>query len=71
MLRRNRISILRGLKVSSLACKRAFYIPEHYVKRDFNELSFEGLEMQRWNVPTDRDQQENAKKWGHLSSYHV
>ena len=57
--------------MSSLACKRAFYIPEHNAKRDLKELSFEGLEMQRWNVPTDRNQQANAKKWGHLSSYHV
>ena len=49
--------------MSSLACKRAFYIPEHNAKRDSKELSFEGLEMQRWNVPTNRDQQANAKKW--------
>ena len=61
MLRRNRISILTGLKVSSLACKRAFYIPEHNAKRYLKELSFEGLEMQRWNVPTDRNQQANTK----------
>ena len=47
--------------MSSLACKRAFYIPEHNVKRDPKKLSFEGLEMQRWNVPTDRDQQANTK----------
>ena len=55
----------------ALACKRAFYIPEHNAKRDPKELSFEGLEMQRWNVPTDKDQQTNAKKLGHLSSYQV
>ena len=46
MLRRNRISILTGLKVSSLACKRVFYIPKHNAKRDIKEMSFEGLEMQ-------------------------
>ena len=63
--------MLTGLKVSSLACKRAFHVPEQNAKRDPKELSFEGLEMQRWNVPTDRDQQANEKKWGHLSSYHV
>ena len=47
--------------MSSLACKRAFYIPEHNAKRDTKKLSFEGFEMQRWNVPTNRDQQANAK----------
>ena len=34
------------------------------------ELNFEGLEMPKWNVPTDRVQAVD-KKWGHSSGYHV
>ena len=34
-------------RLENLACKRAFYIPEHTAKRNPNKLSFEGLEMQR------------------------
>ena len=30
------------------------------------ELNFDGLEMQKWNIPTDR-----AEKRGYLSSCHV
>ena len=34
------------------------------------ELSFEGLKMTKWNVPTDRVQVVD-KKWVHSSGYHV
>ena len=34
------------------------------------ELNFEGLEMRKWNVPTDRVQVAD-KKWGHSYGYHV
>ena len=34
------------------------------------ELYFEGLEMQKWNISTDRAQRIDEKKWGQLSCYH-
>ena len=34
------------------------------------ELNFEGLEMRKWNVPTDRVQVAD-KKWGHSYGSHV
>ena len=40
------ISMLAGLKVSSLASKYVFYRPEHNAKEDPMELNFKGLEMQ-------------------------
>ena len=40
--------MLTDLKVSSLACKCAFYRPEHNAKRgDPMKLNFECLEMQK------------------------
>ena len=36
--------------MSSLACKCTFCRPEHIAKK----LDFECLEMQKWNIPTDR-----------------
>ena len=45
--------MLTDLKLSSLACKCVFYIPEHNAKGEPIELSFEGLEMQKQNIPTD------------------
>ena len=59
------------LKVSSLACKCVFYRPELNAKGDPMELNFESLEKQKWNIPTDRAQRLDEKKWGHLSNYHV
>ena len=52
------MSMLTGLKVSSFACKCVFYRPEHNarVERDPMELNFEGLEMLKRNIPTDRAQ---------------
>ena len=35
------------------------------------ELNFEGLEMEKWNIPTDRAQRVDGKNWSHLSSYYV
>ena len=39
--------MLRGLKVSSLVCKCAFYRLEHNAKREPLELNFEDLQMQK------------------------
>ena len=35
------------------------------------ELNFEGLGMQKLNIPTDRAQRVDQKKWGHFSNYHT
>ena len=59
MLCRNRISMLTGFGMY----KRAFYTPEHNAKWDPKESSFEGLEMQSWNIPTDWAQQADEKNW--------
>ena len=40
--------------MSSLTCKYVFYRPEHNTKGDHMKLSFEDLEMQKRNIPTDR-----------------
>ena len=57
--------MLAGLKVPSLACKCVFYRPEHNAKGGMvgegMELNFEGLEIQKWNIPTDRAQRVNKK----------
>ena len=37
---------------------------------DHKELNFEGLEMQKWHIPTDRAQRVDEKMC-HLTSYHV
>ena len=62
---RERISMLAGLKVPSLACKCVFYRPEHNAKGGMGgegmELNFEGLEIQKWNMPTDRAQRVDDK----------
>ena len=34
------------------------------------ELNFEGVEMQKWNIPTVRVTRVDEKKKCHLSSYH-
>ena len=39
--------MLKGLKVSSFACKCVFYRLEHNAKRDHMELNFGDLEMQK------------------------
>ena len=35
------------------------------------KLSFEGLEMQKWNKPIDGAPKIRKEKWGHFSSYHI
>ena len=45
----------------SLACKFVFYRPEQNAKDDPMELNFKVLEMQKWNVPTDRAQRVDEK----------
>ena len=40
------MSMLTGLKVSSLACECVLYRPERNAKENLMELDFEGLEMQ-------------------------
>ena len=47
--------MLTGLKVSSVACK--FSKPGHHGI----ELNFEVLEMQKWNIPTDKAQNVDEK----------
>ena len=39
-------------------------------KGDTEKLNFEGLEMQKLNIPTDKTQRAD-EKWGYLSGYHV
>ena len=49
-----RMSMLTGLKASSLTCKCVFYRPKNNAIGVPNELNFEALEMQKWNIWTDR-----------------
>ena len=66
-----------GLKVSSLACKYVFYRPKQNVKDRPHETVFEGLQMEKWNIPTKRADKKNDswksrwKKLVQLSSCHV
>ena len=53
--------MLIGLKVSSLACKCVFYRLDINAKGDRMELNFEGLQIQKWNIPTDRAQRFDEK----------
>ena len=50
-----------GFKVSSLACESVFCRPEDNAKGDLMELNFQGPEMQKWNVQTDRDERVDEK----------
>ena len=43
--------MLTALKVSSLARKCVFYRTK---KNSTKELNIQGLEMQKWDIPTDR-----------------
>ena len=47
--------------MSSLACKCVFKTPEQNARRDPMETNFEGLEMKKLNIPTDRAQRVNEK----------
>ena len=44
------------LEVSPLACKRAFYRPEHNGKQRPKELNFTVIKIRKWNIPTVRAQ---------------
>ena len=57
------MSILTGLKVWPLASKCVFYRSEHNAKGQEGAmgLNFEGLEMQKWNIPTSRAQRVDRK----------
>ena len=44
--------------MSSLACKCVFYRPEKNIKQRRN---FEGLQMQKWNIPMARTQRVDEK----------
>ena len=59
--------MLAGLKVSSLECKCIFYRTKQNSKA---KLNFEGLEMQKENIPIDTASRVD-EKMGHFSSYHV
>ena len=53
--------MLTDLEVSSLTCKYVFYKPEHSENEGAMELNFEGLEIQKWNIPMDRTQEVDKK----------
>ena len=57
MFCRKRLSLLTGLKVSYLAYKCVFYRQEHYARR----IKFESLEIQKENMPIDRNQRVGEK----------
>ena len=50
------IYISKLKKVSLLACKCLFYRPEHNAKGEPHSL-----EMEKWNIPTDRAQRVDEK----------
>ena len=56
VLCRKGMSMLTGLRVSSLAFKCVFYRTEHSAKGRLKEMNFEGLEMKKWSIPKDRAQ---------------
>ena len=65
------MSMLTGLKVSSLTCKCVFYRTELNVKGGGGDPIELILKVLTLNKPKDRKFKEEMKKWGHLSSYHV
>ena len=62
--------MLTGLKVSLLDVNMYFTDQNIMQEGDSTKLNFEGLEMQKWNIPTDSARRADEKKWGYLSSYH-
>ena len=52
------------MKVSFFAFKYVFYRPVYNAKRT-EELNFEALEIQKWNIPTGwtNDISEHCKNW--------
>ena len=56
------MSILKCLKVLSLACKCVFCKRKYMEKGEGPiKLNFEGLEMHKWNIPIDRVQRIDEK----------
>ena len=53
--------MITGLKVLSSACNCVFYRPRHTAWRDPKELNFEGLDIQKRNIPTDSAQRVDEK----------
>ena len=48
------ISMLIGLEVSSLACKCVYFTDQNIMQEgEPMKLNFEGLKLQKWNIPTD------------------
>ena len=45
--------------ISGINC--AFYRQEHNAKGESHELNFDGLQMQKWNIPMDRAQRVDEK----------
>ena len=64
------MSMLTGLKVSSLACECVLYRPERNAKENLIELDFEGLEMQN-KIYQWIELKEQIKKWDYLCSYYA
>ena len=66
-----RITMLTGLKVSSLACKCVFYRRQHNTKGGPHGTEF----WRSWNEEMKYTNEQSSKSrwkiWGHLSSYHV
>ena len=56
--------------MSTLACKRVFYRPEQNAKGRSMELKFEGLQMQKYNIPKGGAQRVDEKR-DNLSSYDI
>ena len=54
ILCRKSISMLTGLKVTSLEGKYVFYTLELNTKGGAQKLNSKGLEKQKWNMTTDR-----------------
>ena len=55
-----RLELLRSA-YKSLACKCVFYRPEHNANEGSCQMNFDGLKMQKWNIPMDRAQTAHEK----------
>ena len=53
--------MLTGLKISSLAYKSVFYRPAHNARGRSYGTEFWRLQIQKWNIPMDRDTREDEK----------
>ena len=53
--------MVTGLKVSLFACKHVFYRPELLQRGNPMGLSFEGIEIQKWDITTDKAQRIDEK----------